>query len=313
MKVLYKIVLLILYFFSYTQSQWRPCPDTTFFAFDIDDVLVESSMFHKFNLVVGGILYQPLNSYNWIMSLLQIKNSYKKDANGHREDLYDEDGNAINGLTFHFLYHGMRDKNIAPYVPWIINILEYSRTPIAGTVEICNYLKKEKGYMIVFATNKDRISYDAFAQTSGKSITHLPEKVFVAQPGNHPNLIKKIRDFAKQDQVPTNYKQLLYKTITVQPTEHIRHVPSTKPQATYYEYVHKTMKKENNKKNMIFIDDKQNNIDGVREYGKQVADNSNVAGITFKNPHQLVQALIQLNILSTTYDKEFISKMDKYK
>ena len=71
--------------------------------------------------------------------------------------------------------------------------------------------------------------------------------------------------------------------------------------------------KENNKKNMIFIDDKQNNIDGVREYGKQVADNSNVAGITFKNPHQLVQALIQLNILSTTYDKEFISKMDKYK
>ena len=64
---------------------------------------------------------------------------------------------------------------------------------------------------------------------------------------------------------------------------------------------------------MIFIDDKQNNIDGVREYGKQVADNSNVAGITFKNPHQLVQALIQLNILSTTYDKEFISKMDKYK
>ena len=81
MKVLYKIVLLILYFFSYTQSQWRPCPDTTFFAFDIDDVLVESSMFHKFNLVVGGILYQPLNSYNWIMSLLQIKNSYKKNSN----------------------------------------------------------------------------------------------------------------------------------------------------------------------------------------------------------------------------------------
>jgi|GEM_PF-1910721 len=307
------IILLTLCVAMGSSYSWQPSPKHTFFAFDIDDVIAKPSYFQKLSLVLGGIWLQPLNSHHWLSSLFCIKNRYKKDANGKREALLDDEGNSVNGLFFHFLYHATRDLNLAHYVPFVVNTIESSRTPIHGTVEICHYLKNQKGYTIVFATNKDRPSYDVFAKNIGTDVTSIADNVFVAHPGNNEAFLNKIRAFIQRDDIPVQHKKFTCHALQIQPTQHIRHVPSTKPHTQYYEYVHKTTQKEHNKQHMIFIDDKQTNIDGVHQYNKDTDEKTHIVGITFKNPYLLAKELVKLGVLSKQQDKTFLQKMKQYK
>jgi len=311
MKYLHKLLLTLCLIFGFTQAvEWQPTSQDTGIAFDIDDVIAEHSFWRNTNLVMGGIWQDPLNSYHWISSLMNIKNAYQKDADGKREKLLDEQGNPINGVSFQFLYHGMRDRNITPYVPFVVESVETSRTPIEGTIELCQYLK-QKGYTLVFATNKDRPSYDAFAQAIGTKITSLAKIIFVAHPGNNNMFLDHIKKFITRNDVPQNYKTFARKALTVKPTEHIRHIPTIKPYPAYYQYVHEVLQQELGKENMIFIDDKQTNIDGVEKYSKQ--QNAHVVGITFKNPYQLAQHLVKLGVLSPEKDKLFLEKIKQYR
>ncbi len=287
-------------------------PENTFFAFDIDDVIVTpSNEWHKRDiaLVASGMWLYPSNSYNWITSLTSIKSCYIKDVDGKKEKLLDEEGNPINGLAFHFLYHGMRDPNLPLYVPLVVNTIESYRTPINGTVELCHYLKS-KGYTIVFATNKDRLSFDEFAQNIDSCVTNIPDTTFVAHCGND-NFLKKLAHYSKQSHIPENYKNYAAKALYAQPTEDIKHVPSVKPYPAYYEYVHASVQEKHKKKHMIFVDDKTSNINGVKQYNEQLDNGAQAIGIEFKNPWQLVQALTRLGVLSMKQDKNFIQYMQQ--
>jgi FMN phosphatase YigB (HAD superfamily) len=279
-------------------------PENTIFSFDIDDVVIEKSFWHKSKLVIGGMLQNIFSAPDYIRALINVKNSYKRNSSGIKEALSDVHGNPINGLTFHFLYHGMRDSRLTPYVAWIIETMEHSRCFIDDTKKIIEYLKAQ-GYTIVFATNKDRVSYDITAQAFGNEFTNIPTKVFVAHPGNNNAIITQLKEFAELPTTPVSYKKLEYKARTVQPTATIFHAPSTKPALPYFQYMEKTVGAD---KNIIFIDDKKENVNGFNKL--QETTTALRRGIHFKNPIQLAKELIELGILSEINDKKLLDEIE---
>ena len=225
MKSRLKLSFLLSLFCSTTTPINEPLtPKNVDIYSDLDEVLLQQS-YSTYRLVQGGIDLDPLNEPTFISSLVGVQQAYTLDPNGVKEALYDRDGNAIEGITFHFLHHGMRDENLTPYVPWLIETLENSRCFIPGTRKIYKHLTKEKGYTINFATNKDRISYDLTAKAFGHKFTNIPDKVFVAHPGNSRTLLNDIMLFANRPTTPDNYKQLVDKTMNVQESDTIIHAP----------------------------------------------------------------------------------------
>lgn len=286
MKIL-KLSCLTILVFSHMLSATLPLsPDNTIIISDIDDVLIQKSFF--------------------LTSVAQLKNfvgDYKKDADGIKESLTDKKGHSINGMTFHLLYHGMRKSYLTPYTAWMVEHLETSRRFIDGTEKIYRYLKT-KGYTIVFATNKDRIAYDFTAQSLGTTFTSLASKVFVAHPGNSPEFIAQLQTFADLASTAKSYKELLQKTITIQPTEMILHAPGKKPEQQYYDYVEQHL---DSTKNMVFIDDKATNVAGFNALKNQ--SSAERIGIVFKDSQQLAQDFVNLGILSEIDDQKFLQEI----
>jgi len=303
MKIMHKLLLIASIFCSATLPIESLTPENTVFSFDIDDVIIQKSFWHKGKLVVGGILQNIFGATDYIRALLNVKNSYKRDSNGVKEDLCDKHGNEIGGLTFHFLYLGMRDPRLTPYVAWIIETVEHSLCFIDGTKKIIAYLKA-KGYTIVFATNKDRVSYDMTAEALGNEFTHIAAKVFVAHPGNSETILAQLKEFAELPTTPVSYKQLEYKTRTAQPTTTILHAPDRKPALPYFQYMENTVGAD---KHIIFIDDKIENVNGFDKL--QEATTALRHGICFKNAMQLAEELIKIGILSEIDDKKFLDEL----
>jgi len=287
MMNIFRSLSLIVILFSEILSATLPLsPDNTIIISDIDDVLIQKSFF--------------------LTSVAQLKNfvgDYKKDADGIKEALVDKKGHAINGITFHFLYHGMRKSYLTPYTAWMVEHLETSRRFIDGTEKIYRYLKT-KGYTIIFATNKDRIAYDFTARVLGNPFTSLASKVFVAHPGNSPEFIAQLQAFADRATTAQSYKNLLKKTLTIQPNEKILHAPGKKPDQKYYEYVKQHLDAT---KNMVFIDDKATNVASFEALQNQ--NSAERIGIVFKNAQQLAQDFVNLGILSETDDAQLLREI----
>lgn len=303
MKSIGKIILFSFLLWNITTLSALLSPTNTVFAFDLDDVVLQKSFSHKGKLVLGGILQNIFTAPDYIGALMNIRKKYQRNSAGVKEDLSDEHGNPINGLTFQFLYHGMRDQRLTPYVSWIVNTMEHSRAFIEGTKKIIEYLKK-KNYTIVFATNKDRVSYDITTQALGNEFTTLSTKVFVAHPGNNITTINALKTFAELPTTCQSYKDLEYKARTIQPTEIIFHAPSRKPDLAYFQFMQDII---GTNKNIIFVDDKQENVDGFNEL--QASTSALRHGIQFDNPLQLAKELIKLGILSKTDDKELLNEL----
>jgi hypothetical protein len=288
MKIMHKLLLLLSIFCSSPLLQaFNLRPSNTIIWSDVDDVVISKSFF--------------LSGMSQLKSLV---GDYKKDSSGLKESLKDKKGNSINGLTFHLLYHGMRKPYLTRYVAWMVNTLEKSRRMIEGTEKIYRYLKDVKGYTIIFATNKDRISYDITTNALGNKFTSLASKVFVAHPGNSPQFIAQLQTFADLPTTPASYKEFLQKTLTIQPTEMILQAPSTKPDRQYYEYVESHLEAD---KNMIFIDDKSENVVGF-EILQSTSSGARI-GILFKDPVQLAQEFINLGILSEVDDQQLLEEI----
>jgi FMN phosphatase YigB (HAD superfamily) len=308
MKTFYKIAIITSLLCNITLANTpNLTPENTILTFDIDEVIVKESFWIKPKLLLGGIYQNPFNTINYIYAFLNLKNAITPDMHGIIKALFDDYGNPINGITFILLYQGMRDPLLTQYVEWILETMEHSRSFIDGTYDIISYLKK-KGYNIALATNKDRVSYDMTAQVFGEKFTNLATKVFIAQPGNTLATLAQLKKFAEQPTTPESYKQLEYKTRTIQPTETIFHVPSTKPNVPYFQYIETIVGPD---KNIVFIDDQLKNIKGFN----QLQETTTLLrhGIQFENATQLAEELIKLGILSIVDDKEFLMKKGMYK
>lgn len=280
-------------------------PNNTELYFDIDKVIIEESS-RTAKIVLAGLLQDPFNAPAYIKSLLKLDKAYHVDQDGIKEALYDENGNAIEGLTFHFLHHGMRDKNLLPYVSTLITTIEDSNQFITGTRKICMYLKNKKGYTINFATNKDRIAYDRAAHTLGKKFTDIPSKAFVAHPGNSTEFLNNIKQFADQPDIPLSYKNLAYRAINIPESDTIIHAAGKKPEEKYYQCL---IKNSQTKDVIVFVDDKKSNTDGFNALQNKTP--IKLYGIHFINSIQLANELIKIGILSEQDDHEFLKKIQK--
>ena len=273
---------------------------------DVDEVFIEKKWSHLTNLVCGGIAQNPLNAPTYIKALLNLDKKYEKGPDGQKELLRYKDGNAIEGITFHFLYHGMEDPNLTPYVSWMIDSMENSRQTIRGTKQIYKNLKS-KGYTIDFATNKDRVSYDLTAQLLGEAFTSIPTKVFVAHPGNSKELLNDILQFACRETTDESYQTLTLQALTVQASDNIIHAPSRKPEAEYFQCL---INHSTSKEHIIFIDDNKANVEGFNAL--QQTTNIILHGILFIEPAQLAEELIKLGILSENTDQLLLEKIGYY-
>lgn len=278
---LYKLFLLLsLWCGNILSTESSLTPANTILISDLDEVVLQKSFF------LSGLA-----------QLRHLTGEYTMDADGKKETLRDKEGNTIGGLTFHVLYHGMRKPYVTPHTEWILKILEMSRQLIDGTEKIYRYLKDKKGYTIIYATNKDRISYDLAAEALGEKFTSLASTVFVAHPGSNSQVIQQLQTFANLPTTPASYKELLHKTLSVQPTTHILHAPGKKPDHTYYNYIEQNLGPD---KNMIFIDDKPSNVKSFNTL--QTTSSAQRIGIVFHDPQQLAQKFVNLGILSETKD-----------
>jgi hypothetical protein len=281
--------------------QTKLTPQNTEINFDIDEVLIEKKKYILYpKIVLTGIWQHPLNALTYINALINLKSAYTKDEHGN-ERMYDQNGNKINSLTFQFLYHGILDPRLTPYIANIVKNTENSSWYISGTIKICKYLKYNKGYTINFATNKDHVSYELTAQNFGKEFTNIPTRVFVAHPGNSQTFLNQIKEFADRPTTPIDYTEFAHQALEAKPTNKIFHAPSSKPNIAYFQYMEKII---NDNKNLIFIDDQKANVEGFNTLQKNTT--ALRYGIHFTNPIQLADDLIKLGILSPTEDRKLL-------
>lgn len=306
MKLIQSFFLFLCIFFNITLPiEQSLTPKNTIICSDLDDVLIKTSPWLIPNLIYSILTHDPLAIWTYLTTLYHAKKSYTKDADGQRNPLLDQYGNTINGLTFHLLFQGMHNNaQLAPYVHLILNTVENSRCFIMGTKKIYQYLKGKKGYTIVFATNNDHLAYKISEESLGNDLTDLADYIFVAQPGNNDQVIAQLQEFANQTPTPINYKNVLLAALTIQPTKTILHAPSKKPDHEYYDYIEQNLGTD---KNIIFIDDRKENVDGFNN--RENKSNSYHYGIQFKNPVQLADELIALGILSETNDAPLLEEI----
>jgi len=278
-------------------------PENTDIYSDVDEVFIEKQWSYLIKLICGGIIQAPLNTPAYLQALLELDKRYEKNCNGQKELLRYKDGEPIEGITFHFLYHGMHNKNLTPYVNWMIESMESSRQPIRGTKTIYKNLKN-KGYPINFATNKDRIAYDLTAHYLEKTFSSIPTKVFVAHPGNNKKLLEDIKQFAYQATTDESYQNLAHRALTIQESPNIIHAPSRKPEAAYFQCL---INHSKSKKHIIFIDDNKLNVDGFNAL--QNTTSILLHGILFTDPIQLAEEFIKLGILSEEADELLLEEI----
>lgn len=305
MKKVY-ILLLLTNIFSNLILSVEPTlsPNNTEIIFDMDEVLIDKMGYgiYKTKLAVGGFLQNPFNIKNFIDAMFNLKKAFVKNDNG-TTTMRDDNGEKVNGLTFQFMYQGMRDPQFTPYVAWFSRTIENSRWFIPGTIKIANYLKK-KGYTINFATNKDHVSYILTAQSFGDKLTSIATKIFIAHPGNSAAFLAQIKEFADLPTTPADYKEVAYKSLQAQPTDNIFHAPGRKPELEYYQYIEKVVGPD---KNLIFIDDQKPNSDAFNSLQEHTS--ALRCGIHFKNAIQLADELIKVGVLSETDDRKLLNQI----
>jgi hypothetical protein len=283
-------------------------PESTVIAADIDGCIIQPSYYQKINFVLNGIWKDPLNSYQWLQSLSNIKARRARQADEKKRALNANDAeneNPISGVTFEFLNHACEDETLMPYLPLIIETIENSREYIEDTKTILQYLKEQKNYEVVGATNKDRVSYDIADKKL--NLGNIIEKAFVSHPNNDNPALDRFKEVGSRENVAPEFKQLLNQVLNAQPSHKIHHVPSAKPHQDF-DYMINTLGTE---KNVIFIDDKKENIDGFNN----TPNNSKAQrhGIHFTSAQTLADEFVKLGILSETDDKTLLDKIYKRK
>jgi len=286
-------------------------PENTIHLEDLDDFVINMARGLWPRLVLGGMYLEPTNSMNWIKSLYKIlKMRSKRGPDGKKERLKDKYGNPIDGVTFQLLYYGMQDENLRSYVPWMLETIDNLRSLDEKTIKILEDLKYKKGYKLIAATNKDRVSYDASAKKFGKKFTDLFDQVCVAQPGINSPKLQVFKEFlATTKNLPANYEKLLRQAINVEESDNIHHIEDPKPSQNYYKRVLDIARHYigKNIENVFFTDDKQKNIDGFHNAFKD--ELVNAQGIRFKNPVQLAQELVKYGVFSEKDDQTLLDEI----
>jgi phosphoglycolate phosphatase-like HAD superfamily hydrolase len=240
MKKLYSILFIISTFYSTAIITKTPTKKPVIIT-DFDDVWIKKSS-------LLGILPDLKHRNN--------KSRSKKPSKKKNDKL----GN----LPLKLLDYGRRHPRLSSYTPGLIKYIGKSRRINKPIHNLYKHLKAEN-YSIVIATNKDHMLYDLSVQKLGNEIPSMVDKVFVAEPQSDATAIAQLQAFANKPKTSTRYKNMVHKAINIKETDKVVHVPHKKPDQEYYKYVIERIGQDND---MIFIDDKQDNVDAFNALQK---------------------------------------------
>ncbi len=247
MNKLYSILLIISTFCSTALVTQTPGKKPVIIT-DFDDVWIKKSSF------LGAFdSFKPRSNGS------KSKTSSKKVAQTSKKKV-----DTLGNLPLMLLDYGRRYPRLSSYTPGLIKYIGKSRRINKPIHNLYKYLKAED-YSIVIATNKDHMLYDLAIQKLGNEIPNMVDKVFVAEPQSDATAIAQLQAFANKPKTSTRYKNMVHKAINIKETDNIVHVPSKKPAKEYYTYVIERIGEDND---MIFIDDKQNNVDAFNALQK---------------------------------------------
>jgi len=290
MKKIYSLLFLTTIFCYVTLATEQPMtPENTIFLTDYDDVLLNKS----FSL-------NALAQLQFIETLFKSKKSspqpYSAEATKGRPT--EQKVRKFGNLPLRLLDYGRRYPIFASSTPGLINYIGKSRRinePIYN-------LYKHLGYPIMIATNKDHMLYDLSIEILGNKIPNMVDKVFVAEPPSDENALAQLQAFADKPKTPENYKKMLNKALSLHSTNSVIHVPSKKPDPEYFKYVTEKIDPNNNI-NIIYVDDKQENIDAINALQKK-----QYRGILYdpNNPTAFTQELLKLGVVSEMRDKKLL-------
>ncbi len=210
----------------------------------------------------------------------------------------------LGNLPLRLLDYGRRYPTLSSYIPGLIDYIGKSRYINQPIHNLYKHLKEED-YPIVIATNKDHLLYDLSIETLGNEIPSMVDTVFVAEPHSDATAIAQLKAFADQP-TPANYKNMAYRTINIQETNNIVHVPNKKPDRAYFEYVTQRIGNDND---MIFIDDNKENVDAFNALQK---DTKHLRlGIEYdeNNLNQFAEDLKKARLVSENNNQELLNEI----
>lgn len=281
------LLILTLFFFKYLETITtaerfeRPnipfTPKNTEIHFDIDDTIVTKSYAKLWFDFIKEVDFK----LHLLWPLIFDADAISQCAVGHPWNLF---------------YQAIKKPELRPYVIPLLKIISQAHKPIPFAFEIIKRLK-EKGYRIVYATNKDHISYEYTAEFLKEPFTSLPDKVIAYYPQQDHPIMQFFKSYVseKKNGIDLDFQTFIKKVYETSETNKIIHASLLKPAPQYTNIQRKTSQD----RYIIFFDDLKKNIDGVNCDGKAVG-----IQVFNRSSFSIVTPLIDLGILNKADPKD---------
>lgn len=264
-----KLLLITLFCFDISAACPTFTPQNTEIHFDLDETIIEK------------------DHYKLCWTTLQ-KNRFRVDQ------LYPFARNVIQpvgciiGHPWNLISKGIANANLRKYINPILKLVAEAHTLLPGITTVLQRLK-EKKYPIVYATNKDPISYYKVAEFLGTPFSEFPSRVIVSFPDTSSDIAQEWKQYLDDPKNPNDgFKQLVTMIYNLKPTDRMKYSPDLKPAPGFA----RTQRQFAGDKNIIFFDDKGENIETA-------GNDSNIYGFqSFKSPTTIAHALFELGVFS---------------
>lgn len=262
-------------------------PENTQLQFDIDETIVEKNRFQLWIDLIKDLHYRVDLLFPLLFT--NADPNYINCAIGHPWNLY---------------YQAINRPALRPYVDQFMKRVASSHHLIPGVIDILMRLK-QKGYSIVYATNKDRISYAYTINALKEPFSSLPDAVLVYfRKKTDPimNAIKHFIDTAGEQE--KEFADMMRNVYDQTDTELITHAYKMKPSQ---EYVSKQREIAGDKK-IIFFDDLAKNVEAMS------FDQNSIGIQVFASAESILNPLFQLGIFShdDPTDKALYIRLSEY-
>ncbi|QQR53409.1 hypothetical protein IPH25_00925 [bacterium] len=292
-------------------------PETTVLVFDLDDTLIGSTGLNKLKRNLSIVWKSlPMNFFN----LLSVRNHRQERSCGDKRFCFNNQPAPGGGcMQFAFLgVQGTYSERFQSFIPSLLNTTWKYTDFLPGVFDLLYSLienKKHRDVTIVFATNKDYVSYvdvaasidkkssNAFSNTAAFTLVTQPTQSWLDTYLDISNkkLPKPFADFIHRIK-NANETEAQKNRIFFARKENGKSEGYEKPDAEYFTILETLLKTEIEQKRgkkikkIIFFDDKQANVIAAK---KTI---NNLEGYIVKTTKDIVKGLLEQNVLSKKED-----------
>lgn len=286
--------------------------DQSVICFDLDKTIIDTYSEWKRNALICMKAFPCVLDGLWALYSEQIPDKhgtlrFKATIGGNQ--WLAPSGTALS-LAWYGLY-GKKGKKLQSIIPYILDIhCEYTDL-IPGVECLLAYLVDAKKYSIVYATNKDYLTYTLTQKKidikNGNIFGQTPTFVLLA----HPTKTYLDRILSIDNEMPVAFQNMLRAIQNAGEEDTVFFAPEDKkkPADLYYTLLKKKIKQAiPHYGNIIFFDDKQYNVDAAKRNGikasYQVHENTQLKDI--------VNGLESEKLLCKEKDSLFYKKIESF-